>query len=117
MTPKEFKAWFEGFTEAFDRVPSKAQWERVKARVAEIDGRETTERIYVDRYISRYWPSYPGWQYLSRNNGSPTFTDTLSQYQGALGATAANGTLTSFNATTAMGALGRAEAQSLAKTR
>lgn len=39
MTPQEFAAWFEGFTEAFDRVPSKAQWERVKERVAEIDGK------------------------------------------------------------------------------
>ena len=38
MTPQEFKAWFEGFTEAFTGCPTKAQWTRIKARVAEIDG-------------------------------------------------------------------------------
>jgi hypothetical protein len=53
MTPSEFKAWFDGFTEAFDnRVPTKAQWERVKARVAEIDGKPVTHTVYLDRY----WP-------------------------------------------------------------
>jgi len=39
MTPSEFKAWFDGFTEALEGVPSEKQWERIKARVAEIDGK------------------------------------------------------------------------------
>lgn len=36
MTLSEFKAWFDGFTEAMDRPPDERQWERVKAKVAEI---------------------------------------------------------------------------------
>lgn len=32
MTPSEFKAWFDGFTEALDGVPSKDQWARIKKR-------------------------------------------------------------------------------------
>ena len=31
MTPSEFKAWFEGFTEAVPGVPTKAQWARLVA--------------------------------------------------------------------------------------
>lgn len=38
MTTQEFKAWFEGFTECIEGTPSKKQWERIKNRVAEIDG-------------------------------------------------------------------------------
>lgn len=92
MTPREFKAWFEGFTEAFDRVPSKAQWERVKARVAEIDGKETTERVYIDRYVNRYFPYY-----------------SAVSYQSVLQGTGSAG----YSSLTAMNTLGRAEAQSL----
>ncbi len=58
MTPKEFKAWFEGFTEEI-RTPTKAQWARIKTRVADIDGVEITEKIYLDRYWPyQVWPSY-----------------------------------------------------------
>jgi hypothetical protein len=56
MTPNEFKAWFEGFTEAMDGQPTAAQWAKVRDRVAEIDGKPVTERIYIDQYIERYWP-------------------------------------------------------------
>lgn len=45
MTPAEFKAWFDGFTEAFTGCPTKAQWGRIKERVSEIDGKAVTERI------------------------------------------------------------------------
>ena len=48
MTPSEFKTWFEGFTEAFTGSPTKAQWTRIKERVAEIDGKEVT--------FEQYWP-------------------------------------------------------------
>ena len=55
MTPREFKAWFDGFTEAFsDKVPTVKQWARIKERVGEIDGNPVTERVFVDRY----WPPY-----------------------------------------------------------
>lgn len=58
MTPQEFKAWFDGFTEAMDGHPTEAQWVKVKQRVSEIDGKPISYPVYVDRY----WPrDYPRW--------------------------------------------------------
>jgi len=37
MTPQEFKAWFDGFTEALGDQPTKTQWERIKTRVAQVE--------------------------------------------------------------------------------
>jgi hypothetical protein len=86
MTLQEFKAWFEGFTEGMRGVPSEKQWGRIKARVGEIDGVVTTERIYVDRY----WPSY--W-----STGCSTTTFSSSD-------------VAAFNANSAMTALGQSDA-------
>lgn len=47
MTPQEFKAWFEGFTEAMTGLPTEAQWEKIKDRVSKIDGRVTTYPVYA----------------------------------------------------------------------
>lgn len=55
MTLSEFKAWFEGFTEAIDGQPNKKQWKRICERVAQIDGEVTTYPVYVDRYWPRPW--------------------------------------------------------------
>lgn len=33
MTPQEFKAWFEGFTEAMEGPPTAAQWDRIQQKV------------------------------------------------------------------------------------
>ena len=95
MTPREFKAWFDGFTEAMDGEPNKAQWKRIRARVAEIDGNTVTERIYVDKY----WPTYPRWCYTSATG------DTSIPLSGG-----------SFNSTLAMNALGRIEASNIGAT-
>lgn len=57
MTLSEFKAWFEGFTENIDGTPSKKQWERIQARVAEIDGKVVTREIIRDRYLP--YQAYP----------------------------------------------------------
>lgn len=59
MTPREFKAWFEGYSEGIEDAPSERQWKRIKARVAEIDGVTTTTTIFRDRYYPGYHP-YPG---------------------------------------------------------
>lgn len=64
MTPNEFKAWFDGFSESIDGAPSEKQWARMKARVAEIDGVPITYPVFVDRYapyIRHHWPSIPYW--------------------------------------------------------
>lgn len=59
MTQAEFKAWFTGFTEALDGLPNKEQWECIKERVKEIDGKEVTERVFIDRYLPQYiYPPY-----------------------------------------------------------
>src|SRR4051812_18365479 len=109
MTPQEFKAWFEGFTEAFDRIPTKAQWARVKERVAEIDGKPVTERIYLDRYWNYprpHWDIYP--RYATFNTSAVgmttnTVTTPCTTHQAQ-----------NFNSGSAMLALGRADAQALA---
>ena len=36
MTPREFKAWFKGFTEAIDGVPSEKQWARIQEQIGKI---------------------------------------------------------------------------------
>jgi hypothetical protein len=70
MTPSEFKAWFEGFTEAMDGRPTERQWDAIKRRVGEIDGRPVTERVFIDCY----WPEFRpfGWHpwYTWIHNGS-----------------------------------------------
>ena len=35
MTLEEFKAWFEGYCEAIEGAPTPAQWEKVKAKLAD----------------------------------------------------------------------------------
>lgn len=63
MTLSEFKAWFDGFTECMEAAPDEKQWERIKARVKEINGAATPYPVFVDRYepYRRYWPNVPYW--------------------------------------------------------
>lgn len=124
MTPQEFKSWFDGFTEALTGVPTKAQWARIKERVAEIDGKQVTERVFVDRYYPsyppHYWRPYAPWgvstcnavgvgatlsgNAISAGNTSLHLDSPNARYQAAI----------SFNSGDAMAALGRADAKALA---
>ncbi len=113
MTPSEFKAWFDGFTEALDGIPSEAQWKRIKARVAEIDGRTITEHVWVNRYLPHYWVT----PYMPNYVVPPYVLCGSSIGVGASGAgtmtmtnAAANST---FDSHSAMLSLGRAEASEL----
>jgi hypothetical protein len=127
MTPSEFKAWFEGFTEAFDsKIPSKTQWTRIKERVGEIDGKPITERVFVDRWYP-YWHTF--YATISPTVGVPYYGalggNTSGIAQGALGQfTLTNSNLNTlndghsvtcdtFDSCVAMNAVGRAEAASL----
>ena len=68
MTLAEFKAWFEGFTEDMDGTPNEKQFERIKAKVKDIDGVAITKTVFVDRYIEtyrRHWPNVPYWNSYS----------------------------------------------------
>lgn len=120
MTPQEFKAWFEGFTEAFNGVPTKAQWARVKDRVGEIDGKPVTERVYIDRYLPQYIPNYPRpyWSLYGANSAGSGLSNlnTAGNNLSAAGAAysnALNQGANTFNSTSAMQALGRADAKAL----
>ena len=61
MHATEFKAWFDGFTEAMDGPPSAKQWERVRAMVGDIDGIGTPRDIFQ----GRYWPHATAYQFTS----------------------------------------------------
>lgn len=117
MTPNEFKAWFDGFTEAFEgRIPTKAQWGRIKDRVAEIDGKPVTERIYVDRYWPTYVrPSYPITTWTTCGGvGTSTGAVASTTYSLPLNASNQIGSGgAAFNSMQAMNELGRADAAAL----
>jgi hypothetical protein len=127
MTPGEFKAWFDGFVEAFDgKVPTGKQWTRIKERVAEIDGRPITERVFVDRwwpYVHHHYP-YWGTLYHSGSPGGIYSCNTL-QRAAVAGVDCQNlnvrddghsAACNSFDAPTAMYALGKADAACLSST-
>lgn len=116
MTPANFKSWFEGFTEAMTGQPTKAQWARIKERVAEIDGRPVTERVFIDRYWSHYYPSNPWrWTYLTAgNNAGATHGAASIGCNSVTLATSNSGAQQQYSAANAMYALGKADAQSLA---
>lgn len=73
MTLSEFKAWFSGYTEAIEEKPTQKQWDRIKARVDEIDNMPTTQTIYIEKY----WPfgyrgPYVGSPYVYCSNSTIT---------------------------------------------
>lgn len=74
MTPSEFKAWFEGFTDAMSGPPTKAQWAKIKERVDMIDGTPISPVV-----IREYWPRYYPW-YTTTGGCSYTTTDAISNY-------------------------------------
>lgn len=63
MTLSEFKAWFEGYTEGLEAAPTKAQFDRIKEKVKEIDGAPITHTVFVDRYWPPYYYSSTGRHY------------------------------------------------------
>lgn len=59
MTPVEFKAWFDGFTEGLSSLPNEKQWNRIKEQIAQINSHPITIKEYITR-----WPDYPyRWPY------------------------------------------------------
>lgn len=56
MTPSEFKAWFEGFSEAVLKAPTEQQWDLLKQKVQNI-----VETFPFDRrfHYPRYNPTEP----------------------------------------------------------
>ena len=119
MTPNEFKAWFDGFTEAFDgKIPTKAQWTRIQARVADIDGKKVTEYVYRDRYLPTYVGPYASPIWYSAQVGNLSQAQCYNGGVGLANTMGGNNTVAAgcnnFNSLSAMNQLGRAEAQTLA---
>lgn len=113
MTNSEFKAWFDGFTEAMGGIPNKKQWERVKAQVEKIDGTPITERHYVDRYLPPWYnrPWYPPY-YTSYSANSCAAQANVSNNLGMCqGGNTMGDAVQTFNSHTAMYALGQLDAQ------
>ncbi len=108
MTPVEFKAWFDGFTEMLSGVPTKTQWARIKDRVAEIDGRPITERYYIDHYWPRY--SYPIF-YPGIVSGPTYWSSGDVNNVGGVGGV--GGVAAGFNSCNAMFTVGKSDAQAL----
>lgn len=78
MTPAEFKAWFEGFVEGIEGVPTLKQWERVKERAASITQTLTPYPVYVERY----WPTWPHARYYEPRPYYPYFQNLMQAQQG-----------------------------------
>lgn len=110
MKLNEFKAWFEGFTESMEGAPNKKQWERIKARVGEIDGIAVSYPVYIDRYVRPYWHTYPGTVLLGSVSTSSAMGIGTSCQNAADYTTAINSTGQDFDGATAMYAAGKAEA-------
>lgn len=52
MTSQEFKAWFDGFSEGIDSAPTENQFEKIKAKVVEINNIPIVPQINGAAYIS-----------------------------------------------------------------
>lgn len=106
MTPQEFKAWFEGFTEAMSGSPTKEQWKRIKARVGEIDDVAVSYPMFVDRYV-RHYPHYvwSTFTITSTSGSNPPNIVTMNTRDDGHSV---------FNSSAAMCDLGKADYQALA---
>lgn len=106
MTQEEFKAWFDGFCEGVDKLPTEKQWERIKERVKEINGTQITRRVFIDYYDPynqyRIAPSYPQWGFATTCGSS---VDTNKSYSVTAGPSS------DFSSTSAMYDLGSAESK------
>ena len=100
MTLAEFKAWFEGFTESMDGPPNAEQWDRIKERVALVDGTVLTREVI---YRDRYWPHYVHGVYYG---GTSTLTAR---------AVGANALTSNASVSSSLMDLGKADYQSLAQ--
>lgn len=110
MTPHEFKAWFEGFTENIIGTPTDLQWRRVRERVAEINGQPVTEHHFFNNYWPPNYSSYR--QYLFPNTiigGGYSMASTANQASSLAGYAQAQ----TFDSANAFSILGTADAASL----
>ncbi len=74
MTLSEFKAWLEGFSEAFaDGVPSADQWAKVQSKLNEV-------KVVATSVADRPYPMKPNQRYQLldvRGKEHPSFADPI----------------------------------------
>ena len=114
MTLSEFKAWFEGFSEGIDTSPTEAQFAKIKAKVALIDGTVTTYPVFVDRHWQRpynyYQPFWSGNIGIAGVASGAVWMNNARAYAGIDPASKGDSQTVTFDIHAAMNALGRAEA-------
>ena len=69
-TVSEFKAWFEGFTEAMDGPPDAKQWERIVSKIKAIDGTPMPTVVIRENYY-RFRPFWPPGVYFGNVAAMP----------------------------------------------
>ena len=63
MTPNEYKAWLDGFSEGIKGSPTKEQWEKIKNKTMELHDSGYQYPVYFPLYqpAPTYQPIYPSW--------------------------------------------------------
>lgn len=56
MSPSEFKAWLEGFSEAIDGRPTAAQWARIQEQVKKLSAPVSVQHVPNDLYRRQFGP-------------------------------------------------------------
>lgn len=107
----EFKAWFEGFTDGIEALPSPKQWAKIQERVGEITNDYTSARVFHDHYWRPYYshfpfPAFAGYSAIGSQVQSANSCDSDALV--AAGSNAQNGPDNAF------AALGKADFASLA---
>lgn len=60
MTLIEFKAWFEGFCEGITDIPTKEQWDKIKAKVTTLTAENVLPTYYrYPKVDPDVWPVKP----------------------------------------------------------
>jgi hypothetical protein len=114
MNLPEFKAWFEGFTENLDGLPTAPQWKRINEKIKKIEDAPPVTRYVFDDYHHpwRRWYSGEIYQALSASSGQRLSSISNSQAK----ARATQQIEEVFDSGTAFRELGRAEARSIKKS-
>jgi hypothetical protein len=106
LTLNEFKAWFDGFSEGIEKIPTERQWAKIKSKMKEIDDTPTSYPIFVDRYVQpyrRWFDTYgPTWSSTDATIQNVGITHILDENY-----------LAKFDIGAAMYVAGQAEASSL----
>ena len=116
MNLQEFKAWFEGFSENMNGVPTKKQWEKIQAKIATIEDKPPMSYpVFIDRYRHWFdsWPYRPiyatsGYAQTSNNLTVSQPSSPNNTYLATIGA--GSGDIKQFNSYDAFKEMGKAEA-------